>query len=141
MREPPVTRREFQRLAELRAQEAALLVQHRKLQGAYYLSGYAVECALKACIAKQTKRHEFPPKKKYVQDVYTHDLQSLLRLAELDDQLERDMKGNASLAVNWGVVKEWDEESRYIASGLKGKDMYTALIGSNGVLTWIRQRW
>src|SRR5919106_3680906 len=28
--------------------------------GAYYLAGYAVECGLKACIAKQVRRHEFP---------------------------------------------------------------------------------
>ena len=80
-------------------------------------------------------------RKRDVQDVYTHDLKSLLRLAGLDEQLEKDMKGNVSLAVNWGVVKEWDEESRYVASGLKGKDMYTALTGPSGVLAWIKQRW
>jgi len=32
--------------------------------GAYYLAGYAVECALKACIAKGTQRFEFPDKRK-----------------------------------------------------------------------------
>lgn len=141
MREPPITRREFQKLADLRAQEAAVLVQNRKPQGAYYIAGYAVECALKACIAKETKRHEFPPKKKFVQDVYTHDLSNLLRLSGLDKQLESDMKVNAALGVNWGIVKEWTEESRYITSGLKGKDMHTALMGTDGVLTWIKQRW
>lgn len=66
-----------------------MLVQNRKPQGAYYLAGYAVECALKACIAKETKRHEFPPKRQYVHDVYTHDLNSLLRLTGLDKQLEK----------------------------------------------------
>src|SRR5205823_8800220 len=79
MRERPVTRREFQKLADLRVQEAFVLVQNRRPQGAYYLAGYAVECALKACIAKETKRHEFPPKRKYVQEVYTHILTSLLQ--------------------------------------------------------------
>lgn len=141
MREPPVTRREFQKLADLRAQEAFVLVQNRKPQGAYYLAGYAVECALKACIAKETKRHEFPPKRKYVQEVYTHSLSSLLQLTGLNKQLESDMKVNAALGINWGVVKEWDEESRYVTSGLKGKDMYKALTGPDGVLTWIKQRW
>ena len=141
MRERPVTRREFQKLADLRVQEAFVLVQNRRPQGAYYLAGYAVECALKACIAKETKRHEFPPKRKYVQEVYTHKLTSLLQLTGLDKQLENDMKANATLGINWGVVKEWDEESRYIISVLKGKDMCRALTGPDGVLTWIRQRW
>jgi hypothetical protein len=128
-------------LAELRAQEAGVLLQNRKLQGAYYLAGYSIECALKACISKETKRHEFPPKHKYVQSVYSHDLNNLLRLAGLDEELENDMKANAALGVNWGVVKEWTEESRYIPSGLKGRDIYAALGGPNGVLTWIKQRW
>ena len=42
----PLTRRDFQVLADLRAEEAAILVRNRKMQGAYYLGGYAVECAL-----------------------------------------------------------------------------------------------
>lgn len=141
MREPPITRREFQKLAELRAQEAAVLLHNRKLQGAYYLAGYAVECALKACVAKETKRHEFPPKLEFVRDVYTHDLIRLLRLAGLDKQLDIDMKLNPALGINWGVVKEWAEKSRYVTAGLKGKDMHMALGGADGVLTWIKQRW
>jgi len=35
--------------------------------GAYYLAGYAVECAIKACIAKGTRRYEFPDKRKVLQ--------------------------------------------------------------------------
>jgi len=141
MREPPVTRQQLQRLADLRTQDAAALVKTRRLQGAYYLAGYAVECALKACIAKETKRHEFPPKAKYVQGVYTHDLESLLKHAGLEKALENDSKTNATLAANWGVVKLWREESRYVLSGLKGKDICLALTGPDGVLTWIKQRW
>ena len=141
MRELPLTRRELQVLADLRVKEAAILVKNREEQGAYYLGGYAVECALKACIAKKTKRHEFPPKRKYVDQVYSHELTSLLILAELKDQLEKDMKRNPALAANWGVVKSWSESSRYISSGLKGKDLYTAIIVGYGVLPWIKQRW
>ena len=141
MRPIPVTRREFQRLAELRASEAGILAQRRKEQGAYYLAGYAVECALKACIAKQTRRNEFPPKPDYVRKTYTHDLGELLRLAGLEKQLEADMKSNPVLAGNWTVVKDWNEEKRYVVSRLKGKDMHAALLGPNGVLTWIKQHW
>jgi hypothetical protein len=135
MREPPVMRRDFQRLAELRAEEA------RKQQGAYYLAGYAVECALKACIAKQTRKHEFPPKHEYIRDIYTHNLSRLLQQSGLEIQLENEMKANPALANNWNVVKPWSEDARYKVSGLKGNDMYMALMGPNGVLTWLRKHW
>src|SRR5204863_7366247 len=87
MREAPLTRRDFQVLADLRAKEARVLANNGNEQGAYYLGGYAVECALKACISKQTRRHEFPPKIEYVREAYSHKLTSLLRLAELEEQL------------------------------------------------------
>jgi hypothetical protein len=51
--------------------------------GAYYLAGYSVECALKACIAKATQRHEFPDKKK-ADLSYTHNLKGLLNVARLE---------------------------------------------------------
>lgn len=141
MRPIPLTRREFQRLAELRASEALVLVKNQKQQGAYYLAGYAVECALKACIAKQTRRNEFPPKPDYVRKTYTHDLTELVKLAGLEDQLQNDMKLNRALAINWNIVLDWDEQTRYVISGLKGRDMHAALLGPSGVLTWIKQHW
>ena len=105
MRDVPLTRRDFQRLAELRVREAAALLRSRNPIGSYYLCGYAVECALKACLAKMSRRHEFPLKPDYVRRVYTHNLEELLKLAELEKQLENDMKGNTVLARNWGVER------------------------------------
>jgi len=137
-----LTRRHFQRLAELRAREAGSLSKTRGNQlGAYYLAGYAVECALKACIAKKTRRHEFPRDRKYVEKVYTHDLQALLKEAGLNNLLERDVKTNKTLGTNWNTVKVWSEQSRYEISGLKGKDLYLAVTGTDGVLPWIRKLW
>jgi len=141
MREQPLTRRDFQRLADLRAREAAALLRTRNQIGSYYLSGCAVECALKACIAKLARRHEFPLKADYVRRLYTHNLEELLKLADLETQLENDMKANTSLARNWGVVKSWNEESRYRSSGLNGKDLHGAVVGPDGVFPWTKQRW
>ena len=132
--------KDFQRLADLRAKEAGVLARNGCEQGAYYLAGYAVECALKACIAKKTKRHDFPPKRKYVEKVYQHELKVLLELAGLNEQLDDDTKKNPTLGRNWGVVSRWDTESRY-DTGLKGKDLYEAITGADGVLPWIKQRW
>jgi len=136
-----LTRKHFQLLAQLRADEAAVLVRNRKKMGAFYLGGLAIECALKACIAKKTRRYEFPRDRKYVDKVYSHDLSELLKLAGLNDQLDQDLKSNRNLATNWGVVKSWNIDSRYEASGLKGSDMNVAVNSADGVLQWIKLRW
>ena len=137
----PIYRRDFKILAELRSEEARILLGKGKLQGAYYLAGYAVECALKACIAKKTKRSEFPAKAEYIRKLYTHELDKLLSLAGLDAQLNKDIGANKVFEANWSTVKDWTEESRYRTSGLNGKDMYNAVAGQDGVLPWIKLRW
>jgi HEPN domain-containing protein len=137
----PIYRRDFKALADLRAEEARILLAKGKRQGAYYLAGYAVECALKACIAKKTKRFEFPPKADHVRKLYRHGLNELLNLAGLDVQLRKDMAVNKAFEANWSTVKDWTAESRYRTSGLNGKDMYNAVTGADGVLAWIKLRW
>lgn len=125
----------------MRAGEARLLSRSGKEAGAYYFAGLAIECALKACIAKKTKRHDFPPDKKQIEKVYVHDLAKLLKQAGLEGDLDADAKNNAVLGRNWSTVKNWTNDSRYQASGLHGKDMHAAIIGPDGVLTWIKRRW
>jgi HEPN domain-containing protein len=135
------TRRDFQALAGIRAKEAGVLAKNGDEEGAYYLGGLAIECALKACIAKKMRRHDFPLAAKDASRVYTHDLDDLLKLAELEGHLDKAMKGNRALTANWGVVKNWRVESRYETSGLKGTDMVAAVNSADGVLPWIQQRW
>jgi hypothetical protein len=57
-----MNRRDLQTLAKIRLKEAQALARLRLYDGAYYLAGYAVECALKACIARRTSRYDFPDK-------------------------------------------------------------------------------
>ena len=134
-------RNEFQRLALLRADEAGILTKYHKEQGAYYLAGYAIECALKACIAKRTRRHQFPPGRDYVTRVYDHNLQELLKIAELQTILENEIRTNQALEIHWGVVKDWNVESRYELSGRNGADMVKAVTARDGVLQWIKRYW
>jgi hypothetical protein len=58
-----VNRRELKNLATIRLKEVEVLLKNRQYLGAYYLSGYIIECGLKACIAKQTRKFDFPDKK------------------------------------------------------------------------------
>jgi len=53
---------ELENLVAIRIKEADILLAADCYQGAYYLAGYALECALKACIAKQVKEFDFPDK-------------------------------------------------------------------------------
>jgi len=141
MADASIYRKDLKALAELRAEEARVLLSRGRQQGAYYLAGYAVECALKACIAKRTKRFEFPPRRRYIEKVYSHDLDALLDAAGLDAELQKEIAANQAFAANWNTVKDWNEESRYRTVGLNGKDLYQAVTGPNGVLPWIRLRW
>ena len=59
-------RKDLQTLSRVRLKEATSLLNLGFYDGAYYLAGYAVECALKACIAKGTRRYEFPDKKRSI---------------------------------------------------------------------------
>jgi HEPN domain-containing protein len=135
------TRKDFQRLAELRAKEAATLARTGNQQGAYYLAGFAVECALKACIAKKTRRHDFPADKDYASKVYSHNLDQLLKLAHLEAQLDIDMKSRPQLAKNWDLVRRWKVDSRYETSRLRGRDLTHAVNSPDGVLQWIKLHW
>ena len=49
-------------LANARVADAEALLQSRRWAAAYYLLGYAVECGLKACAARQFQQDEVPDK-------------------------------------------------------------------------------
>jgi len=138
-----MNRSDLQSLSRQRRREAAALLRARHFPGAYYLVGYAVECALKACIARQTRRFDFPSKQ-IAQKVFVHDLEVLVKLAGLMQDLERDLRANASLQLNWAIVKDWSEESRYLLGITRAQalDLYSACTSRRtGVLPWVRQRW
>lgn len=118
------------------------MFQNRKFDGAYYLAGYAIECAIKACVARKTQRFDFPDKNLATQ-VYTHDLTELLKPAGLTQILKEEFRTDPALEVKWVVVKDWSEQSRYgTHSRQKAKDMIQA-VGDpqGGVLECIKKYW
>jgi hypothetical protein len=66
-----------------------------------YLAGYAVECALKACITKKTKRHDFPPNIKAIGEYYTHELEKLVKGAELGGLLKAKEDSDVQFNLIW----------------------------------------
>jgi hypothetical protein len=107
-----VNQNDFRRLAVLRLREARALRRSGFYAGAHYLSGHVVEYGLKACIAKQTERHDFPDRKKVI-DSYMHELTRLVRMAGLDTLPNAEIAADPDFARNWAIVSDWTEESRY----------------------------
>jgi hypothetical protein len=139
-----MNRNDFQKISKLRVKEAKALLDKRFFSGAYYLLGYAVECAFKACIARNTDEFDFPPNPKQVRNIYTHDLETLLRASGLEHELENEIKKNPGFEAKWTTVKDWKEDSRYKndIDELKSKDFYSAVTaGENGVLSWLKKYW
>jgi len=83
-----MTRNDFKELAEVRIDEANALLSAGKYDGAYYLAGYAVECALKACIAKLTNEYDFPPKPKSIYDCYSHEIEKMDQATLVANQID-----------------------------------------------------
>src|SRR5215208_5420000 len=126
-----MNRSDFQNLAELRVREAEVLLKASLYDGAFYLLGYAVECAFKACIAKRTKEHDFPPDRKTVEAIYQHDPTKLLKASGLELEHNKEAQANAAFADNWKIVQAWSEQSRYliVKSEAEINDFYSAVTG------------
>lgn len=107
-----MNRRDFKDLSAIRLKEANALLKNKNYSGAYYLAGYAIECALKACISKETRRYDFPDKQRAL-DSWQHSLTKLVQAAHLQTALDREMSSEKRFEANWNVVKDWSELSRY----------------------------
>ena|SRR3989442_14774133 len=139
-----MNRADFHKLTEIRIKEAKVLLDRKCYEGAYYLAGYAVECALKACIAKRTQAHDFPPKPQVVQSFYQHKIGSLANLAELHNELRDRLKLGGQFESNWSHVIKWSEDKRYEThiNSKDAKDLYRAITNPRaGVLAWLKKYW
>jgi len=137
-----MTRQDFQELAEIRLRDARALLRAKCYDGAYYLAGYAVECALKACVARRIKRYDVPDKA-FVNDVYTHDLAKLVRLAKIENKFKQEQQKNSDLQINWSIAKNWSEQSRYQKQEKHVAEKMVDAVShpQNGVLQCLRKFW
>lgn len=127
----------------MRLREAGILLQAKEWAGAYYLAGYSVECGLKACICKNVKAHSFPDPD-LAKKFFTHKLEELVILADLNLVLKEEMKLSAGFGSNWGVVKDWKETSRYRSdtTELEAMSISAAITDQNvGIETWLYKHW
>lgn len=136
-----MNRFDLQKMAEERVADARALLDAGRFQAAFYLCGYAVEYALKACIARQVREFDFPDRK-VVNDSYVHDLTKLLSVARLAQLHQDEANHNKAFAANWTIVAQWSESSRYNAAITEADatDLFLAATDPiDGVLTWLKK--
>ena len=126
----------------VRLKEATALLKLGLLDGAYYLAGYAVECALKACIAKGTQRGEFPDRRK-VESSHSHKLWDLVKVAGLEDAHLEQAGRDPDFRTNWDLVQSWSEQSRYRRHRSESAQALLGAVGDqrHGVISWIKLHW
>ena len=138
-----MNRTDIQQLADLRVREAEALRQAGHLEGAYYLLGYAVECALKACFAKQIQQFDYPDRG-LVNAAYSHNLQNLLIVSGVRAEFDTAVVANPKLGDNWISIKDWKEDARYRTNIPQAAvdNLFDAILHpTDGVLTWLKTLW
>lgn len=139
-----MNRTELQQLSEERTEDASELLAAKRWAGAYYVAGYALECALKSCVLTYIERTGIIfEDKKYGQKCWTHDIEELVRLADLTVERDKAVSTNAKLGQNWMTAKDWSELSRYrMSSQIQAEKLFIALIdNTDGVLPWVKNYW
>jgi len=99
-------------ISEARLQDAIVLFDNGRFDGAAYLRGYAVELALKARICITLNWDGFPQTRSEFENYSsfkTHKLDVLLVLSGQEERIK------AERLREWSAVIPWDPEARYKA--------------------------
>jgi HEPN domain-containing protein len=130
-------------LASERLIEAKALLDLQKWNGAYYLAGYTVELALKACIIKLLMITDAFPAKEFSKNCYTHSIVKLVKLANIEGELISATDVDSALFANWAIARDWSEEKRYHQiDQAEAESLYSAIADEDhGVFPWIKIHW
>ncbi|HEY5376414.1 MAG TPA: hypothetical protein VIK01_22190 [Polyangiaceae bacterium] len=137
-----ITKKDLETLSEIRLDDAVQLFQMARYSAAYYLSGYAIELGIKACIAGLFQSNTIP-EKSFVNAVYSHRLDELLGLTGIKREFQDDMRNDPALSAAWGVASKWTETSRYSMWDQFAAASMIDAVGDqqHGVLQWLKKHW
>ena len=96
--------------------------------------GFAAECALKALIMSRERLNGWPSKASR-EELYTHDLRVLARIAGVN------LSATDIHAPSWHLVLQWDRNQGYDPQRMPrkvAKNWVEAAFGPDGVVTWIK---
>jgi len=136
-----VTATTLRALSYERQKDAEILMQAQRWHAGYYLTGYAIETAIKACIAKNVQAQTYP-NKEFTNEAYQHKFRKLIVAAGLTVDFDKAYK-DAEFFTFWLIIDKWDVERRYDGSVTQGQAeaLYEAATHPKGFLPWIRNRW
>ncbi|NEW92780.1 HEPN domain-containing protein [Rhodopseudomonas sp. BR0M22] len=136
-----LSRTSLQNAATAKIDDARLLFQNRRFSNAYYLYGYGIELALKACIARQIVA-ETVPDTSVLKGFLDHNYARLVGLAGLTEPLRR-RRLDPEFDSRWSIVSEWSVESRYdMIDAVTATAMQDAIESADhGVFRWLVQYW
>jgi HEPN domain-containing protein len=136
-----VNRSDLQSLSRIRLREARALLKLGFSDGAYYLAGYSIECGLKACVAKRTRRYDFPERDAH--HLYTHAPRKTLEKAGIWRELDARIAVDPAFRRYWEILERWSPDSRYnVHSRAEAASLMTAVGDSrHGVLAWVKLYW
>jgi hypothetical protein len=135
-------------MAEERILDAKALLDGGRWAYAYYVTGYAVECALKSCLlARMIHTGWVFQEKVKVDECLTHDFGKLIQIAGLTAELNANHAASAAaggaFGANWDTVNQWEVTTRYESkTEAEAKALFNAVTHDpDGVLRWIQNYW
>ncbi len=139
-------------IANARLRSANFLIKAGDWDGAVYMMGYVLECALKAAACKALRLGEYPENKKTHSHFMTHSLDQLLVLSGMSDLFN--ILASNEVFKNWSEFTqefqgEWprmryDLNRQQSFDEIKTKKLYNNLVSTNeGILSVItkKKRW
>lgn len=126
-----LARTDLLKIARGKLKDATVLFTNRRLDGASYICGYAVELTLKARICKTLKWKGYPESNSEFQNYQsfrTHNLDVLLHLTGREEFVK------TNNMVEWSGVNDWESKSRYNMTGSVTKEDALLMIISAEVL-------
>lgn len=144
----------IKKLAYLRLEEAKILAEHKKYDGAYYLAGYSLELMLKAKVCdhldiddlfdEQCQMYGISEVRKALK---THDITVLLLFSGLKNKFESEKSRNRGFMTATASLFDvkgkclWSEQLRYHIGKSENqvRDFIETLDGEQGLIKWIEQ--
>ena len=143
-----MNRDELQEMARQRIKDAEALLVGSRWEFAYYVAGYAVECALKSCILSRMVRTAWVFEEKWeAKACLTHEFGKLIVLAGLRDELNDALKASSAaggeFANNWTTAEKWKVTSRYESkTEAEARGLLAAITSDpHGVFKWLQIFW
>lgn len=120
-----ISTKDLRAVARARLRDAQVLLRAKRFDGAFYLSGYAVEVALKARICRTLKWQGFPATRREFENfvsLRSHDLESLLQFSGVAARVK------AKYFPEWSTVLKWNPEKRYQTIGVLSAQEATDMV-------------